>query len=60
MKHSQKPYSLYKCYSKHGSDWCQKKDLHCTIYRRPRTAFSKHLENKCLYIPVNLRKNIYD
>ena len=28
----------------------EKKHLHCTISRRPRTAFSKHLESKCLYI----------
>ena len=25
---------------KHVSDWCQKKHLHCTISRRPGTAFS--------------------
>ena len=30
--------------------WCQKKHLHCTISRGPRTDFSKHSEIKCLYI----------
>ena len=38
---------------KHVSGWCQKKHLHCTISRNP-----KHLEIKCLYIPVNLLENI--
>ena len=28
--------------------WCQKKHLHCTISRRPRTAFLEHLESKCM------------
>ena len=37
------------------SGWCQKKHLHSTIPKRPRTAFLEHLESKCLYIPVNLR-----
>ena len=49
---------LYKFSCKHASGWCQKKYLHCTISRRPETAFSKGLENKCLYIPVNFRKKI--
>ena len=40
---------------KHVFSLCQKKHLHCTISRRSRTAFSKHLESKYLYIPVNLR-----
>ena len=35
-----------------------KKNLHCTNFRRPRTAFLKHCENKCLYIPVHLRKKL--
>ena len=30
----------------------RKKHLHCTISRRPRTAFLKHLERKCLHISV--------
>ena len=41
------------------SGWCQKKHLHCTICRRPRTAFSKHLETKYLYIPVYCSKKIF-
>ena len=59
-QHSQKPYSLYKFSSKRVSGWCLKKHLHCTISRRLRTSFSKHLESKCLYIPVYLRKKIYE
>ena len=47
--------SLYKFSRKHISGWCPKKSLHCSISRRPRTAFSKHRESKCLYIPVHLR-----
>ena len=30
----------------------RKKHLHCTISRRPRTAFLKHFERKCLHISV--------
>ena len=33
--------------------------LHCTISRRPRTAFSEHSKCKCLYIPVYHRSNIF-
>ena len=33
--------------------------VHCTISRYSKTSFSKDLENKCLYILVNLRKNIF-
>ena len=33
----------------------EEKHLHCIITRCPRTTFSKHLESKFLYIPVNLR-----
>ena len=43
LQHCQKLYSFYKCFSKY---------LHCTISRRPRTAFSKYLKGKCLYILV--------
>ena len=35
------------------------KTLHCTISRRPRTAFSKQLESKCLYFSVYLLKRIF-
>ena len=31
----------------------------CTISKSQRTAFSKHLESKCLYIRVYLRKKIF-
>ena len=41
----------YKQKQRHVSGWCQKKHLHCIISRCPRTAFSEHLESKCLYIP---------
>ena len=51
--HSQKPYSLYKFSSKYVSGWRQKKHLHCTISRHPRTAFSKQLKSKYLRIHVN-------
>ena len=44
---------------KRCSGWRQKELLHCTISRRPRTLFSEHLENKCLYIHVNLRSKIF-
>ena len=33
--------------------------VHCTISRYSKTSFSKDLENKSLYILVNLRKNIF-
>ena len=33
--------------------------VHCTISRCQKTLFSKHLESKCLYIPVNLHKKIF-
>ena len=37
----------------------KKKHLHCTISGSSRTAFSKHLESKCLYIPARLCKKIF-
>ena len=49
---SQKPFSLYKFSSQHFSVWCQKKHLQCIISSRPRTAFFKQFESKCLYISV--------
>ena len=58
-KHCQKSFSLYKCFRKHVSVWCQKKHLHCTISWHPRTAFLKHFESKCLYISVYLIKKIF-
>ena len=62
LQHSQNHYSLYKFSSKHVSGWCRKKHLHCTISaisRLPRTAFLRHLQSKCLYIPGCLCKNIF-
>ena len=44
---------------KHVSGWCQKKHLHCTISRRPRTVLSELLDSKCLYIPLNLYSNVF-
>ena len=58
-QHSQKPFSLYKFSSHHFSVWCQKKHLHCFIFWLAKTAFLKHFESKCLYIPVHLRKKIF-
>ena len=49
-QHSQNPFRLYKFCGEHVSVWCQKKYLHSTISRRPRTAFLNHFERKCLYI----------
>ena len=37
----------------------KEKHLHCTSSRHPSTAFSKHLEIKCLYIPVNRSYKIF-
>ena len=37
----------------------QKKHFHCTISGCPETTFSKHLETKCLYIPVYFQKKIF-
>ena len=48
--------SLHKFSRKHVSSWCQEKDLHCIISNSPKTAFSKHWERICLYIPVYLHK----
>ena len=58
-QHSKKPHSFYQFSSKHVSGWCQKKHLHYTISKSQRTAFSKHLESKSLYIRVYLRKKIF-
>ena len=58
-QHSQRPFSLYKFSIKHVSVWCQKKHLYCTLFWRPRTAFLKHFEIKCLYISVYLLKKMF-
>ena len=56
---SQKPFSLDKFSSQQFSVWFQKKYLHCIISWRPRTAFLKYLESKCLYISVHPCKKIF-
>ena len=43
---------------KHVCDYCQKNYLHCPISAHPKVAFSKHLEIKFLYTPVNLLEYI--
>ena len=58
LQHSEKSYSIHKFSRQHVFGCSQKKHLHCTSSRRPRTAFLKHLEDKCLYIPVYLRNEI--
>ena len=50
MQHSQTPFSLYKCFSKHISVLCQKKHLHCTVSWLPRPEFLRHFKCKNLYI----------
>ena len=60
LQHSPKPFWLYKFSNKHVSVWCQKKYLHCTSSWRPRTAFLKQFEIKCLYISIYLLKNVRD
>ena len=59
LQYSENPYSLYKFFSKYVSVWRQEKHLQCTISRRPRTAFSRHLGSKFMNILVNLSKKIF-
>ena len=56
---SQKLFWLYNFSSKYVSVWCQKKHFCCAISWRPKTAFWKYFESKCLYISVHLCKNIF-
>ena len=58
-QHSQEHHLLHKFSSKPVSGCCQIKHLRCTISMHPITAFSQHLESKCLYIPVNLSQKIF-
>ena len=46
LQHSQKPYSLNFSSKNKNKKQQQLKKTHCTLSRRPRTAFSKHLESK--------------
>ena len=55
-RQGQKPYSCYKIFNESVSGWSKKKHLYCTISRRPRTTFSKHLESKCI---LSLRKFLF-
>ena len=56
---SQKPFSLDKFSSQQFSVWFQKKYLHCIISWRPKTAFLKYLQSKCLYNSVHPCKKIF-
>ena len=59
-QHSQKPKNT-PTHSKNfqqTSFWFVSEKTFALLSRRSRTAFSSLLENKCLNIPVNLRKNI--
>ena len=55
---SQNPFWIYK-FSSNDSVWCQKYHLHCTISWRPRTAFLKHFESKCMSIYIYVRKFLF-
>ena len=54
-----KIFLILQIFSKHVFVWCQKKYLYCTISWRPRTAFLKHFESKCLYISLYLLEKIF-
>ena len=58
LQHSQKPYSLNFSSKNKNKKQQQLKKTHCTLSRRPRTAFSKHLESKRLDIS-DLCKKFY-
>ena len=59
LQHSQKPFWLYKFFSNYVAVWCQKKHLHCSPSWRPKTAFLKYFQSKCLHISAYLRKKIF-
>ena len=57
LQHSQRPLWIYSNFSsKHFSVLCQKKHLHSTFSWRPKMHFFKHLESKCPFLSVYLRK----
>ena len=58
-QYSQKRFWLYIFSSKPVSVWYQKKNLQWVISWRPRTAFLKHFESKCLYISAYSRKKTF-
>ena len=61
-QNDQKLFSLYKLSSKHFSVWSPKKTFAKMVQYiswRPRNAFLKYFESKCLYISVCLRKKIF-
>ena len=58
LQHSEKPYSLNFSSKNKNKKQQQLKKTHCTLSRRPRTAFSKHLESKRLDIS-DLCKKFY-
>ena len=51
-KHSEKPFSFYKFFSKHVSVECQKNNI-CAA------QFLKHFESKCLYVSVYLPRKVF-
>ena len=55
-----KTHSLYKFSSKYVSGWWGKKiKMHCTISRRPRTAFSTWKANICIFLHISVRKFLF-
>ena len=61
MQHSQKPFLLYKFFSKHIPILCQKKHLQWTVSWLPRPEFLRHFECKNLYIflYISVRKLLF-
>ena len=56
-EHNQKPFWLYKIFSKHVSVWCQKKHLHCTISWCPELhSWSTLKANVCIFLYITVRK----
>ena len=58
LRYSQNPYSLYTFFSQNFSVQ-SKKELLCTISRRPKTTFSKQLESKCILTYISRRKFLF-
>ena len=58
-QYSQKRFWIYIFSSKPVSVWYQKKNLQWVICGRPRTAFLKHFESKCLHISAYSRKKTF-
>ena len=62
-QHSQKPFLLYKIFSKHISVGVRKNicrnDAVLFLDAQELQQFLEHIERKCLYISVYLRKKIF-